>query len=127
MKRSIRQLVQPTLVFYASEIGWTYLSPDPFLGDFYLVCSGCFALCQNSCFYNAGRYSQHVSPQTEATLEQDASIVETYKQNTLFSYKGSQSYQPLSVYWAELVMVWHAEFRDGNVTLRWWISWPVKL
>jgi hypothetical protein len=61
------------------------------------------------------RYAQQVSPQTEATLEQDASIVETFKQDALFSYKGSKSYQPLSIYWAEMAMVAYSEFRDGNV------------
>jgi hypothetical protein len=60
-------------------------------------------------------YAQHMSPQTEATLEQDASLVETCKQNALFSYKGSKSYQPLSIHWAELAMVAYSEFRDGNV------------
>jgi Transposase DDE domain group 1 len=33
----------------------------------------------------------------------------------LFSYKGSQSYQPLSVRWAEQDLVAYSEFRDGNV------------
>jgi len=61
------------------------------------------------------RFAQKHSPQTEATLEMDASIVETSKQNALFSYKGSQSYQPLSVRWAEHDLVAYSEFRDGNV------------
>lgn len=55
------------------------------------------------------------SPQTEATLEMDASVVETTKQDALFSYQGSASFQPLSVRWAELDLVAHSEFRDGNV------------
>ncbi len=55
------------------------------------------------------------SPRTLATLEMDASIVETNKQDALFSYKGSQSFQPLSVRWAEMDMVARSEFRDGNV------------
>jgi len=33
----------------------------------------------------------------------------------LFSYQGSPSFQPLSVRWAELDLVAHSEFRDGNV------------
>jgi hypothetical protein len=61
------------------------------------------------------RFAQKHSPQTEATLEMDASIVETSKQNALFSYKGSQSYQPLSVRWAEQDLVVCSQFRDGNV------------
>jgi hypothetical protein len=61
------------------------------------------------------RFAQQKSPQTEATLEQDASIVETFKQDALFSYQGSQAFQPLSTRWAELDMAAHSEFRDGNV------------
>jgi hypothetical protein len=61
------------------------------------------------------RFAQKHSPQTEATLDMDASIVETSKQDALFSYKGSQAYQPLSVRWAEQDLVAYSEFRDGNV------------
>ncbi len=61
------------------------------------------------------RFAQRKTGQTEATLEMDASIVETSKRDALYSYKGSQSFQPLSVRWAELDMVAHSEFRDGNV------------
>ena len=61
------------------------------------------------------RFAQRKSPQTEATLEMDASIVETTKQDALFSYQGSQSFQPLSVRWAEMALVVCSEFRDGNV------------
>ena len=61
------------------------------------------------------RFAQRKSPQTEATLEMDASIVETTRQEALFSYQGSQSFQPLSVRWAEMALVVWSEFRDGNV------------
>jgi hypothetical protein len=61
------------------------------------------------------RFAQKHSPQTEVTLDMDASIVETSKQDALFSYKGSQSYQPLSVRWAEQDLVVYSQFRDGNV------------
>lgn len=61
------------------------------------------------------RFAQKHCPQSEATLNMDASIVETSKQGALFSYKGSQSYQPLSLYWAEQDLVAYSEFRDGNV------------
>jgi len=61
------------------------------------------------------RFAQRKSPQTEATLEMDASIVTTTKQDALYSYKGSQSFQPLSVRWAELALVVCSELRDGNV------------
>jgi hypothetical protein len=61
------------------------------------------------------RFAQKHSPQSEATLDMDASIVETSKQDALFSYKGSPSYQPLSVRWAEQDLVTCSQFRDGNV------------
>ena len=61
------------------------------------------------------RFAQRQSPQMEATLEMDASIVETSKQNAMFNHKGNQSFQPLSVRWAEMDLVAHSEFRDGNV------------
>jgi len=34
----------------------------------------------------------------------DASIVVTMKQDALFSYQGSQSFQPLSVRWTEMAL-----------------------
>jgi hypothetical protein len=61
------------------------------------------------------RFAQRKSLQTEATLEMDASIVVTTKQDALFSYKGSQSFQPLSVRWAEMALMVCSDFRDGNV------------
>jgi len=60
-------------------------------------------------------FAQRKSPQREATLEMDASIVVTTRQGALFSYQGSQSFQPLSVRWAEMALVVCSEFRDGNV------------
>jgi hypothetical protein len=60
-------------------------------------------------------FTQKHCPHREATLEMDASIVDTTKQDALFSYQGSQSFQPLSVRWAEMDMVGNSEFRDGNV------------
>ncbi len=61
------------------------------------------------------RFAQRKSPQTEATLEMDASIVVTTKQDALFCYQGSQSFQPISVRWAEMALIAYSEFRDGNV------------
>jgi hypothetical protein len=61
------------------------------------------------------RFAQKHSPQTEATLDMDASVVATSKQKALYSYLGDQSYQPLSLRWAENDLVPYSEFRDGNV------------
>jgi len=61
------------------------------------------------------RFAQQRSPQQEATLDQDASVVETHKEGALYCYQGCKAYQPLSTYWAEQGMVVISELRDGNV------------
>lgn len=50
-----------------------------------------------------------------ATLDMDATIAATLKENALYSYKGEKAYQPLNTYWHERGLILHAEFRDGNV------------
>lgn len=60
-------------------------------------------------------FMQKRDPQKIATLDQDATLVETAKRDALFSYQGFKSYQPLNTWWAEQQMVLHTEFRDGNV------------
>jgi hypothetical protein len=54
-------------------------------------------------------------PEGEATLDIDATLVETQKREAFFSYKGYKAYQPFNVWWAEQKVVLHTEFRDGNV------------
>ncbi|MBM3157997.1 MAG: IS1380 family transposase [Chloroflexi bacterium] len=61
------------------------------------------------------RFAQQKSPQREATLDQDTSLVQTYKQEALYGYLGDKTYHPMTTYWAEQDMVAHSEFRDGNV------------
>ena len=51
----------------------------------------------------------------EATLDMDATLIETQKKDALFSYKGYKAYQPLNTWWAEEELILHTEFRDGNV------------
>ena len=58
---------------------------------------------------------QHHRPQPLATLDTDATLVETNKEDALYCYKHFKSYQPLNVYWFEQDLVVHSEFRDGNV------------
>lgn len=53
--------------------------------------------------------------QAVATLDQDATLVETGKAEALYCYKKFKAYQPLNTYWAEQGLVLHTEFRDGNV------------
>lgn len=60
-------------------------------------------------------FLQSQSPQKEATLDVDATLVPTHKSTALYSYKGYKAYQPLNVWWAEQQIVLHTEFRDGNV------------
>ena len=60
-------------------------------------------------------FVQSRSPQSEATLDMDACLVETEKQEALYSYKKYKAYQPLTTYWAQQELIVHSEFRDGNV------------
>jgi hypothetical protein len=53
--------------------------------------------------------------QTVATLDMDATLIETHKREALYCYKGFKAYQPLNCWWAEQGVVLHSEFRDGNV------------
>lgn len=61
------------------------------------------------------QFAQRKSPQQEATLDQDASLIATYKTEALYGYLGDKTYQPMTTYWAEQDIVAHSEFRDGNV------------
>jgi hypothetical protein len=54
-------------------------------------------------------------PQSVATLEMDATIIESHKKQALPHYKGGRGYQPSLVYWVEQDLVVADEFRDGNV------------
>ena len=60
-------------------------------------------------------FVQSRSPQTEATLDMDATLVETRKHEALHSYNKYRAYQPLITYWSEAELIVHSEFRDGNV------------
>jgi hypothetical protein len=62
---------------------------------------------------------QGASPQLIATLDVDATLLETSKSEALFCYQGYRAYQPLNVWWAEQELMIHSEFRDGNVPAGW--------
>ena len=64
---------------------------------------------------DVAKFIQHSNPQKVATLDQDATLVETAKRDALYSYKGYKAYQPLNTWWAEQGLVLYTEFRDGNV------------
>lgn len=55
-----------------------------------------------------------------ATLDVDASIVESHKRSAKPTYKkGVWGFQPLNVFWWERQMAWFSEFRDGNCPAAW--------
>jgi hypothetical protein len=58
---------------------------------------------------------QRHQPATSATLDMDATLVETHKRDALHCYKGFKAYQPLNCFWAEQGTILYSEFRDGNV------------
>lgn len=69
---------------------------------------------------------QHRSPQKSATLDMDATLVETLKKAALYCYKKFKAYQPLNVYWAEQGLMLFSEFRDGNVPAGYDLLRPFK-
>jgi hypothetical protein len=59
--------------------------------------------------------SRSVGAVDSATVDQDATIIESGKQSALPTYDGRHGYQPLLAIWAEMGLVLADEFRDGNV------------
>ncbi len=60
-------------------------------------------------------FLQRQSCKKTATLDMDATLIESQKKEALYCYKKFRAYQPLNVWWAEQQVVVHSEFRDGNV------------
>ncbi len=50
-----------------------------------------------------------------ATIDQDATIIESQKRTATTAYEGSKGYQPMVAVWAEADLIVADEFRDGNV------------
>ena len=78
-------------------------APNEHLRAFGMICKGLVEFAQ-----------KHNSLRT-ATLDMDATLVETQKAEALHCYKHYKAYQPLNTYWAEQGLTIHTEFRDGNV------------
>ena len=51
----------------------------------------------------------------KATVDLDATVIESHKRQALFHYKGGRGYQPVLAIWAEEDLILADEFRDGNV------------
>jgi len=60
-------------------------------------------------------FAQSRSPQTQATLDMDATLVGSEKNQALWCYQHYKAYQPFNIYWSEQDQVILSEFRDGNV------------
>jgi len=60
-------------------------------------------------------YAQQGRAQRIATVDQDATLIESHKRSALWHYEGGRGYQPMVAVWAELDLVLADEFRDGNV------------
>jgi hypothetical protein len=63
----------------------------------------------------AKRYDQEGRPQRIATVDQDATIIESHKEAAYAHYEEGKGYQPMVAVWAEADLVLADEFRDGNV------------
>jgi len=50
-----------------------------------------------------------------ATIDVDATIIESWKREARATYQGGKGYQPVLAVWAEMDLVETDEFRDGNV------------
>jgi hypothetical protein len=61
------------------------------------------------------RFGERCPQQRIATVDQDATIIESRKQQALPTYEGGRGYQPMLAVWAETNLVLADQFRDGNV------------
>ncbi len=61
------------------------------------------------------RFGPRCPQQRIATVDQDATIIESHKQQALPTYAGPRGYQPMLAVWAETGLVLADQFRDGNV------------
>ncbi len=60
-------------------------------------------------------YEKQGQAQRIATVDQDATIIESHKRAALYHYDEGRGYQPMVAVWAEADLVLADEFRDGNV------------
>ena len=60
-------------------------------------------------------FMQTHQPAISATLDMDATLIETHKRDALYCYKKFKAFQPLNCWWAQQRVMLYSEFRDGNV------------
>jgi hypothetical protein len=60
-------------------------------------------------------YEQRGEGQRIATIDQDATIIESHKRSAFAHYLGGRGYQPMVAVWAEVELIVADQFRDGNV------------
>ena len=60
-------------------------------------------------------YEKQGQPQRIATIDQDATLIESHKQAAYYHYEEGRGFQPMVAVWAEADLVVADEFRDGNV------------
>jgi hypothetical protein len=60
-------------------------------------------------------YAEQQTALRIATVDQDATIIESHKAAAQAHYEGGRGYQPMVAVWAEADLVLADEFRDGNV------------
>ena len=58
---------------------------------------------------------QRGAPEATATLDVDATLLESHKPAATVASDGTRGYQPVVVLWAEQDVIVHDEFRDGQV------------
>ena len=66
----------------------------------------------------ARRYEQLGRGLKIATVDADATIIESHKRTALPHYEGGRGYQPVVAVWAEADLVLADQWRDGNVPAR---------
>lgn len=62
-----------------------------------------------------GEIGERCRNQKIATVDLDATIIESHKREALRTYEGERGYQPMLAVWAETELILADEFRDGNV------------
>jgi len=62
-----------------------------------------------------GEVGRRCAGQRIATVDLDATVIESWKREAKPTYEGDRGYQPMLALWAEMDLALTDEFRDGNV------------